>query len=466
MIRGDLARPVLSSSFWAVPPALLLVALFLVLSFVSASLSTAPIIGRTQAAFAGGDLVEQDYLRDDKIRGENQYNDCMVLQLIISPDSDMIEKALAPRVYVPDPSYSDVCRTLRHLANNSADRTDLYSERYARYWHGYAPAKSALLRIAGVAEVRNLLRAFVLASLSLLLFSALATSGPLRIFGACVAVSGLLFWGLPYYGQAFSFAPGDGALTLGIAALVRWRDRLLVSRPLAIFCGAYGAILTYFEFLTAQLPTAAGLLFVAAYLMGCQAAPDSQIASRSDWQRAFVALLSFSIGAILAVALKQLLAMALLGPAIAQPFLEHLLGYAGISGNSRGLLATYFEPFKSLMLSTTVLAYRSRPGAAALLTLTLLAWALATLRALRSKSSMQRNLFAAHLVGSWAVVAWTILFPEHTRAHAPFMVRMFIVPISLGWSAMLIQSDVAKLKVRGQYAVSKRKVSAQLRGDP
>ena len=48
------------------------------------------------------------------------------------------------------------------------------------------------------------------------------------------------------------------------------------------------------------------------------------------------------------------------------------------------------------------------------------------------------DLFAA-LTGALIVVIWTLLFQTHTFGHAGFMVRMMIVPISLGWASLAWQ---------------------------
>lgn len=408
--------------------------LYFLALLASAYAPPARMIANVERSFATGDLLDQDYLVDDWRRGLNQYNDCMVIQLAINPRSSPIEKALAPVAYVSDDSYSDVCSSLRRILDPSTDKSNLYSDRYARYWHGYVPVTVGLLSLADISVARVALRAFVFAALLSLLVAALGAAGSLRRFGVSVAIAGALFWGLVYYGQALSYAPGDGVVMLGLAALIVGR-RTLPGNRLMIFSAGYGSLIVFFEMLTAQLPTAACLLFVAAYLLpGRTARPTKEVTDK--WVRAGGALLGFAAGALLTVFIKEALAAALIGPDILEAFLSNLRYYAGMSPDSVAGLKLYFTPFARLLFATHILTYRSILAGVALLAFTGTAWLLAGYLALRSKERRRLSDFLAHLVGASGIAAWVLLLPTHTAEHASFMVRMMIVPVSLGWSAL------------------------------
>jgi hypothetical protein len=394
----------------------------------------ARMIANVERSFATGDLSDQDYLVDDWRRGLNQYNDCMVIQLAINPRSSPLEKALAPVAYVSDDSYSDVCSSLRRILDPSTDKSRLYSDRYARYWHGYVPVTVSLLTLADISVARVALRAFVFAALLTLFVVALGAAGSLRRFGVSVAIAGALFWGLVYYGQALSYAPGDGMVMLGLAALILG-SRTLAGNRLIIFSTAYGSLIVFFEMLTAQLPTAACLLFVASYLL-----PDRTVRGMKQvtdkWARAGGALLAFAAGALLTVLFKQALAAALVGPDVLKSFLSNLRYYAGMSPDSVTGLELHLTPFARLLFATHILTYRSILAGVALLACSGMAWLLAGYLALRSKERRQLSDFLAHLVGASGIVVWVLLLPTHTSEHASFMVRMLIVPVSLGWSVL------------------------------
>jgi hypothetical protein len=59
--------------------------LFLAASLYAASASEAPKVEKVRKAFAAGELVDRDYLKSDWRRGKDQYNDCVVLQLVVNP---------------------------------------------------------------------------------------------------------------------------------------------------------------------------------------------------------------------------------------------------------------------------------------------------------------------------------------------------------------------------------------------
>lgn len=394
----------------------------------SASLPQAPLIASVAQSFARGDLLDQDYLHDDWVRGLNQYNDCMVIQLAMNARGSIIEKALAPVAYVSDGSYSDVCRTLHRTLDSTPDTSRLFSDRYARYWHGYVPAASLLLRLGDISKARIILRCLVVGALLTLFLTAREASGQVRLFGLTAALTGALFWALPYYGQALSFAPGDAVVMLGLATIMASRQAGHDQSTLLLFAAGYGSLIAFFEMLTAQLPTAACLLFVLSYLL----AADELIAVR--WRHATAALGAFAFGAILTIAIKQLLAIALVGREVFEPFLSNLHHYSSLS--SDGGSTSYAVPFVRLIFDTHILTYRSVPAAVALLMATSSAWVVAAYRSLRAGDRDGTSTLAAHAVGASGIVAWVLLLPTHTSEHAAFMVRMLIAPISLGFSAL------------------------------
>jgi hypothetical protein len=103
-----------------------------------AALPTEPLRERVRQAFASAALVQEDWLRWDSRRGYNQYNDCLILQMMINKDH-LLQKAFGPVLYVKDDTWSDYCQTLFDLSENEAILTDYIRMRYTRYWHGYLP---------------------------------------------------------------------------------------------------------------------------------------------------------------------------------------------------------------------------------------------------------------------------------------------------------------------------------------
>jgi hypothetical protein len=412
--------------------------LFLLVAIYVASWSTRNLETNAKSAFARGDLVDQVFLTDDTQRGVNQYSDCVVEQLAITDSPNLLEKALAPKLYVSDDPYSGVCHTLRRIVYGEVQTSRLYVDRYARYWHGYLPVSAVLLRVMELHNVRTCLKLFVLISLAFLFAVAIRSGGPSSVLGLSISVSGALFWGIPYFGQGLIFAPGDGLLILGLAAMLLFRSRLSGVGAIVPFCSGFGALTAYFESLTGQLPIAAGWLFVATYLIR-----DDRDNYRPDlnwnaWYFAATALLSFALGAGLTIITKQALALVLVGDDVVQQFIEHLRLYSSLS-TAPGASKSYLSPFAALLRHSYFLTYYSKSAALILLLAAAMAWLSAAYFAYRSGTASLKSNFFAHTVGAISVPAWVLLLPTHSTFHAFFMVRILIVPIALGWGALVVQ---------------------------
>lgn len=425
----------------AVAPALLALlaialvnAFFMAASFYAGSAPSAKKVDAVREAFATGELVEKDYLKSDWRRGKNQYNDCVVLQLAINPRESAMKKALAPALYVSRGLHSEVCRSLRLLVSNETASVGLIGDSYSRYWHGYVPLTSALLEIAEVGKIRQALRLFVFASLLALILAAARAGGALRTAGISVGVTGMLFWGLPYYGQGLSFAPGDAIVILGITAFIIARRTLQNVSKLVVYSAAYGSLVAYFDFLTGPLPTGACLLFLFAYLAKFDERPQAK--PSGAWKNAILALGTYTLGAVLTVAIKQLLVLATLGPDELRTLVENAQLYTGFA-EDRPLAMVYVSAFFNLFKYTPLLTYYSILGGVVLLLCFALAWAVAAYLALRSGSQTGKSVFLAHVVGASGIMMWVLLMPTHTIIHG-FMARMLMVPFALGWSALAL----------------------------
>lgn len=410
--------------------------LFVAASFCAASSSPARTVQAVRQAFASGELVDRDYLKTDWRRGKNPYNDCVVLQLIINPRESLAQKALAPIFYVSDGANPDVCRSLHQLANG-ADPARMFGDSYSRYWHGYVPLTQALLAFTDVGSVRQGLRLVTIATLLLLGAAAGRAEGATRIAGLSVSVTGLLFWGLPFYGQGLSFAPGDTLVMLGITALILFRRQMQDVSKLAVFSAGYGSLVAYFDFLTGPIPTGACLLFLFTWVARFDRSPTAE---RAAWRDAFVAVAAYASGAVLTVAIKQLLVFTLYGPDELRSFVQNARLYTGLS-DVRALPTAYFRAFFNLFEYTPLLTYYSIPAGAALLLCSAVAWAVAAYVALRLRAQSARALFLAHAFGAAGVACWVLLLPVHTL-HG-FMSRMLMVPFALGWSVLVLQWSAA-----------------------
>jgi hypothetical protein len=433
-------------------------AVFLLLGLWLAHQPREPLRQRIRTAFADGDLIENDWPWLDRRRGFDQYNDCSILQMITNDDDHALAAAVGPLIYNKNRGETDKCETLRHIVTEGPQAAPWLSFRYTRYWHGQDPVTAALLRLFDLGRARALLEAALYASLLLLPLAAGTGRRELLAVAGAIAVTGVLFWAVPYFGQSFTHAPGDILVVLGIVGLLFWRRRLAVPATLVPYSALYGAGAVYLEFLTGQLPTAAGLLLGSAYLIGrLRPAPDDR--PRAAWRLALAALGGFIMGALLTVAIKQALAVAVVGPDALRSFAEYLGRYVNPSPGAslRHFGETWSSPGDPLLVSTPkaiyallgegyVLAYGSPAGALALYAASVLAWSAAVWLAFRRRAPEARSDLLALAAASGVWLVWACAFQTHTTIHKWWMVRMLLVPLSFGWGAvawLVIRAAVA-----------------------
>jgi hypothetical protein len=413
-------------------------AAFLAFNLAASVAPVEPLLERVRTAFATGELTRDDWRFFDSRRGANQYNDCLILMFAIDRSAPPLARSVGPVVTYRDMTWEGHCRTLAELSRADPVVAPYMRYPYARYWHGYVPVTVALLQFLELEEARQLLKALVYASLLLLLMAAGTAHRGLFILAAAISLTGLLFWALPYYAQSPSHGPGDAFVILGLAFLLAWRERLTREELLIPFCAVYGAGIVYLEFLTGLLPTAAALLIPAVYLMR----ESGRTGPPNAWPPVGIALLAFAFGAGLTVLLKQVLAVAFIGPEVLAPFLDKLHFWTGLaepSAPGSALEGRLAAPLLAVLRKGgSALAYGSIDGARALFAATVLAWGAASWLAVRNQDRRRLDELLAFAAGAGVIVAWIIVFPEHTAGHE-FMARMFIVPIALGWAALACQ---------------------------
>lgn len=415
---------------------LVLNAVFPILLLFSSLLPSEVIVGRIQHAFATGELIERDYLPYNVHQGFHQYNDCNILQIMTNQDTSLVASALGPWLHMPHSSATEACRTLRELIVDGRNPDAYASSRYTRYWHGYIPILSTLLMFLEISSLRMILRIAVYMAVLLLLLSSIREKRLLVLTGP-VFISGMFFWGLPYFGQGMSHALGDITVMLGIACLVFWHRSFAHASRLVPFSASFGAVIVYFEMLTGSLPVAAGLLFPTAYLIS-RLNNHLDVGINHHLRLATMALIAFAIGAVITVGVRILVAASFVQP----NGLDIFAGNFGIYTQpvaSASLVPGFLRPFVHLLRGGEVLTYGSERGLSVLYASVAISWFVSLWAACQNATRSGWADLSAFLIGAAAVPAWTIILQTHTFQHIGFMTRILILPISLGWAAMLWQ---------------------------
>lgn len=392
---------------------------------------------RALQAFESGALSSEDYLRFDWRIGWHQYNDCLILQMISNEDG-VLSQSLGPPVYYPE-DFNGFCRAFRALLEQELTTEELNSFRYTRYWHGHNAVTTLLLYGLDFGTVRIVLRAMAYLSLLVLALVALRGSPQLRAMGLTMAFFGAVFWGLPYFAQSPSHGTGDAVVVVGFIVLLAAAQRGLSLPAYEMLCAGFGATLVFMEFLTGLLPTAASLLLPFGYLAArpATAASDYQGAR---WRFALAGIVAFGVGVLITALLKQALAVAVFGPEVLDEFTNNLSYYAQNvdSGPSNRILAGLYAGMASIYRFGPILTYGSLTATAILFGTSLAAWIAALVLARRSSIRGTIHSWLACFAGASVILVWIIALPVHTFGH-PYMVRMMIAPIALGWIALALQ---------------------------
>jgi hypothetical protein len=430
---------IVKASVRAFAAVVLLNALFLCVALYSASIPTTHVAFTARHAFETGALTDDNFLKADRERGYHQYNDCLIIQLIVN-DVSLFDDALAPLAR-SNSDWTVMCAALRGIVAEGTTNFEV-SFGYTRYWHGYVPIATFLLSVFDLDAARTVLKSLVYLSLLGLALSALRAPTEAKIFTASVAGASALFWAVPYFGQSLAHAPGDAFLMLGLAGFFFFSDRMCVRRALLPYSATFGAGVAYLEFWTGQLPTAAGFLFVAAYLaVVMHHAPGKRLIDA--WIAAGVSVLAFLAGAAFSVVSKQALAIMLTDAPVLALFMEQLSYYSGVDSSTRWAGSWgRLSGFLLLLSESATLTHWSKRGALLLGIGAMGAWVGAGLLAWYRSSEGLRPVsdLLAFATGSAAAFVWPVIFSTHTAIHAEYMSRILILPVALGVAVLMIQS--------------------------
>jgi hypothetical protein len=405
------------------------------------------ILSRVQTAFDTGELATRDFRWKDSRRGWFQFDDCNALQMLINEDSPRLRRALAPLVFQENEDWEGQCRVLRYLAGEWVDPASLIPTRYSRYWHGYDAVAAFALRHMELRSLRRLLSGAVWLSIAALALAAWRGGPRVRRTGLLVALAAATVWGVPYFAPGLTQGPGDAFLLLalaGIAARPKIASDLGVIVP---YAAGYGAAAVFLEMLTGKLPTAMALLAV----MTLAAARDENrpVAGGVTARKlALIAVAAFVFGAAATVIGKLLLARVLVEAQASGDFLARLRHYIGMPyyysrwlGEIEKKLPEILYPFARMVRQSSMLTYGSTRAAYALIAATGVAWLAAVVRGLlRRKREDGRDVL--FLVGASLIpAAWVLLLPLHAYIHAPFMVRILMVPVAIAPLALCWPRD-------------------------
>ncbi len=151
---------------------------------------------------------------------------------------------------------------------------------------------------------------------------------------------------------------------------------------------------------------------------------------------ALTGLFAFGLGAVVTVLIKQTLAYGFAEPDSGRLFMTQLRHYTSIPAGRDGWPGLLL-PFVRLVENSPVLTYGNELAGRLVVYGSALAWLAAAIRAwvLRKQPAALEVLVL--LLVAMIPAAWVLLLMQHTAYHAPFMVRMLVVLISLAPLALI-----------------------------
>jgi hypothetical protein len=375
-------------------------------------------------AFQTGALPDHLVAVPDRRTGAFTYNDCVILIMAVNTSQPLVKKVLSPALIakLSDPGETDACLMLRDLVVEGRE-SDYTNWPYHRYIHAFVPVTAMAVATLGLDGWRTVLLVVNYAGVAALgaigaaCWSRRRREGlPARasaIAAMIASVAFALFFGMDFYSQNLSIGLAEpivfawaGILAFGQPLV--WRESTLV-----LLTGFTFALITAFEFWTGQIPVAAA---IGVAFMGLSIRDR-----RQTWfaaQRALVMLCAAGLTIACMLAFKIVVASIVFGQNIAWDLtgqIETRLGDAsyGVFGLVQRLAG------RADHIGQGSLALGLGAGLAAV------AAGLAGALRLASGPPLARSQAAFVGISALMIVAWHLVFRNHSSIHSEFMVRTF-----------------------------------------
>lgn len=400
----------------------------------AASIDRAPVRAHVEQAIANGELPFVNHLRTDTVLGTHQYNDCLILAMLVDDRTPAIERGLSPLTEPwpedrPDTNKT-MCETLSDFMDGSHVPAVDEKESYHRYLHGHTALAGVLLAMAPLALIRTSFSVVMcLAVLACIAASvrkaAINTEQAALVRSLDMGVAGiglLFFFGLPYFSPSLSHFPSDLLLVAYLFCVLAFDMSRWSTIQIALFHSGFGVLTAYYEFLTGGIPLGLCFIFLgfAAYGTGS--------ADRDALVRAFGAAVAFLTAVVVAFVVKLGITVAIFGNDVFTSFIERL-AYRTVGNDTNGASYPWNAAWGVLKGAYDLGAGWQALGVVLLLaTGTMFIASLVRLwrdRKVTAPTSRELLLITSAL----SVFLWWAVFSQHTAQHFFFMARIGVGPI-------------------------------------
>ncbi|MEA2874678.1 MAG: hypothetical protein QOH67_5006 [Hyphomicrobiales bacterium] len=364
--------------------------------------------------------------------------DCGLSAMMIAPSVGRLVDAMSNRIPAVNPSWRDsrvpetldcqaFARAVPELGPGYGDVQFVSIDRYIMGARVFARAMLSIMPLGAAADV---MRGIAFALLGALAFAALrilrnrnADDATRRMAAGYVVIAACLalLYGVQFFDAMLVFAPPDFIHFIFI--LISLILPLANMRPvrLALYAASYGSLTAIFEALTGQIPFALAMLPLLLAL-----------GFAGDWRSYFAKLIQiwacFCIAVIVCFAIKKVFTVMFIEDQ--DSFLFFLLyrmygevpAATGVSLSLPYLLSVYRR-------WSGLIALGSPNIGTGLVLASLTLFAVQTFRMRHSLWTSTGPILVACWLGIGALLAWCVVFLNHTAVHPYHMARLLVIPV-------------------------------------
>jgi len=403
---------------------------------------------RTREAFQSQNLVPENYPKlkyglssNYALIGLDQFTDGLVIQMAMYRHPSKIRAAFLPKMAMPDVQDTTLlknqfpCETARFIATGQAAVSESKSYYYHRYWWGQKVVLLLMLTVFDYFQINNLLKALIYFSFAVLGFLILLYDPKWFWPLFPILLSGALFSGTIYYGgltDSTTFLSSQ----LFLIAFLAFQHRMRDERRLAPLFTVLGCMAAFMYSMRGGLMLFCSVAFLVLYFItfGNRKPVDRYVG-------AFLCLTFFFAGFFGSFVIRQAVSALLLDwKSVLHDFLFQLkfrIG-AGRSDFDKSIIPLFKREFFNYVYAT----YNSRWLSDLLIGSGILAWTAAAglfgFLAFRKREVKIAFDFAAVCFAVLIVFARIVIMRNHSYVHAWFIGRYMFLPLSFGWTALIL----------------------------
>jgi len=413
------------------------------------SLFSGPVLSKDRAArLSLAALSDGSIPSGEAAAGQDYFTDCTFLATLEVRSDSAVTNAVA--MWRPDAVYWHPCEGLVSVATHHVP-WDVPSQQapYVNYPFGSRYIEAFALAVFDYGTAQNLWRIASYLAVVALFVGARLNNRRMAYLTLPLYVSLGFFFGQQLFGHSFSHAPGF-IFGFGMLALMLGARRTFerFSNRAALFV-ALALVMTYFDLLSGGLLVMLSLSLALNHLFYLR--PQAESLEPHDYLKTTLTqaltIVACFLGGYVFLTGLHLALVSLVHDGALQAFREGLAVRTGSSDGANEHI-TVIDLANRLWLRRDRLTPLGTGAATLFLLASAASWLFAAVTAWRAVRNAGRPVLCdlgVVLVAASGVMAWYLLFTNHSFIHAWFAVRFLAVPAGLGFVAALLVLERLRL---------------------